>query len=87
MTAPSTQRAILVTLPGVRRPGRILIGEREMTDETVAAARGRPRVLLRRGRILEGITLGWNVRRDRRPDHRGDPGPVGRPRRASAWTP
>jgi divalent metal cation (Fe/Co/Zn/Cd) transporter len=31
-----------------------------MTDETVAAARGRPRVLLRRGRILEGITLGWN---------------------------
>ncbi len=32
-----------------------------MTDEPATAAAGRPGVLLRRGRILEGITLGWNV--------------------------
>jgi divalent metal cation (Fe/Co/Zn/Cd) transporter len=30
-------------------------------DEPVRAMTGRPAVLLRRGRILEGITLGWNV--------------------------
>ena len=29
--------------------------------EPVIAASGRPEVLLRRGRVLEGITLGWNV--------------------------
>jgi hypothetical protein len=32
-----------------------------MTSEPVAALTGRPAVLLRHGRILEGITLGWNV--------------------------
>jgi divalent metal cation (Fe/Co/Zn/Cd) transporter len=31
------------------------------TNEPVIAASGRPEALLRRGRILEGITLGWNV--------------------------
>jgi hypothetical protein len=29
--------------------------------EPVRAMTGRPAMLLRRGRILEGITLGWNV--------------------------
>ena len=30
-------------------------------DEPVRETSGRPAVLLRRGRVLEGITLGWNV--------------------------
>ena len=30
-------------------------------DEPVTGIAGRPAVLLRRGRVLEGITLGWNV--------------------------
>jgi hypothetical protein len=30
-------------------------------DEPVRGMTGRPAVLLRRGRILEGVTLGWNV--------------------------
>jgi divalent metal cation (Fe/Co/Zn/Cd) transporter len=30
-------------------------------DEPVRGITGRPTVLLRRGRILEGLTLGWNV--------------------------
>ena len=30
-------------------------------DEPVTGITGRPAVLLRRGRVLEGITLGWNV--------------------------
>src|SRR5690242_2986623 len=32
-----------------------------MTSEIQGADPGRARVLLRRGRVLEGITLGWNV--------------------------
>jgi divalent metal cation (Fe/Co/Zn/Cd) transporter len=32
-----------------------------MTGETATADQGRARVLLRRGRVLEAITLGWNV--------------------------
>ena len=31
------------------------------TDESVLKTSERPAVLLRRGRILEGVTLGWNV--------------------------
>src|SRR5690242_5979675 len=30
-------------------------------DKPVLGMAGRPAVLLRRGRILEGVTLGWNV--------------------------
>ncbi len=31
------------------------------TGEPVSGMCGRPGVLLRRGRVIEGITLGWNV--------------------------
>jgi divalent metal cation (Fe/Co/Zn/Cd) transporter len=31
------------------------------SNEPAVAASGRPDILLRRGRILEGITLGWNI--------------------------
>jgi hypothetical protein len=47
--------------PGWRGPWRSCHAGLVEVDEPIRETTGRPAVLLRRGRVLEGITLGWNV--------------------------